>query len=525
MASMDESPPGGWTGRTPKTASANDQLDTENQLKNGPVPRPPKAPATPNSRQPGGKASRDPNATSAAVEADRRYATQEHQRKTRPSHDRISPRLAALNLDSVANEPPVEAPAPAQNSTSGVLASVSGAMTSAFASAAGAASKAVDAVASAVAGRDATFAVDEEVAVAAEPSIVVDESARLAADFELVVSSVNHAERLACAAAAQHAANVAKLRDSEVIIRRLERLVANGGTVSFNGVNGVGLCRVPGLLSFADVKGRKDGAKKTLVVARASYEAAIANVLTTSRDQVVGFEYDESGAAFAAALREAETDAEKLKIILGRGRVLFASSVTAQLSTGSPVRVLSEDSSGVLTEKRLGVLQKALRTSGFKSVSGTGSTLVVLSRIIRVVGEKLAEEPAADRARASARRFRSCMSVVDAALELQLFARLAAAWRPFASAPGHGPVGYVPFDAAERDRLRAVVESYQGKPANPIGHVRFGVPLEPGLLPGLSPPRGSAYLRPVDALSRLSIEELAASLAHGEKIHPHLYVK
>ena len=105
MASMDESPPGGWTGRTPKTASANDQLDTENQLKKGPVPRPPKAPATPNSRQPGGKASRDPNATSAAVEADRRYATQEHQRKTRPGYDRISPRLATLNLDSVADRP------------------------------------------------------------------------------------------------------------------------------------------------------------------------------------------------------------------------------------------------------------------------------------------------------------------------------------------------------------------------------------------------------------------------------------
>ena len=105
MASMDESPPVEWTGRTPKTASANDQLDTENQLKKGPVPRPPKAPATPNSRQPGGKASRDPNATSAAVEADRRYATQEHQRKTRAGYDRISPRLATLNLDSVADRP------------------------------------------------------------------------------------------------------------------------------------------------------------------------------------------------------------------------------------------------------------------------------------------------------------------------------------------------------------------------------------------------------------------------------------
>ncbi len=83
----------------------------------------------------------------------------------------------------------------------------------------------------------------------------------------------------------------------------------------------------------------------------------------------------------------------------------------------------------------------------------------------------------------------------------------------------------MPFDAAERDRLRAVVKSYQGKPANPIGHVRFGVPLEPGLLPGLNPPRGSAYLRPVDALSRLSIEELAASLARGEKVQSHLYFK
>ena len=100
MASMDESPPGEWTGRTPKTASANDQLDTENELKKGPVPRPPKAPATPNSRQPGGKASRDPNETSAAVEADRRHALQEHQRKTRPGHDRLLPRLAALFFGS-----------------------------------------------------------------------------------------------------------------------------------------------------------------------------------------------------------------------------------------------------------------------------------------------------------------------------------------------------------------------------------------------------------------------------------------
>ena len=86
MASMDESQPGDWMGRTPKTTSAIDQLDTKNQLKKGPVPRPPKAPATPNSRRPGGKASRDPNETSAAVEEDRRYALQEHQRKTRPGH-------------------------------------------------------------------------------------------------------------------------------------------------------------------------------------------------------------------------------------------------------------------------------------------------------------------------------------------------------------------------------------------------------------------------------------------------------
>ena len=83
MASMDERP-GEWTGRTPQTASAIDQLDTKNQLKKGPVPRPPKAPATPNSRRPGGKASRDPNETSAAVEQDRHYAREKHQRKTWP---------------------------------------------------------------------------------------------------------------------------------------------------------------------------------------------------------------------------------------------------------------------------------------------------------------------------------------------------------------------------------------------------------------------------------------------------------
>ena len=571
MASMDESPPGGWTGRTPKTASANDQLDTENQLKKGPVPRPPKAPATPNSRQPGGKASRDPNATSAAVEADRRYATQEHQRKTRAGYDRISPRLATLNLDSVADERPVEAPAPAQNSTSGVFASLSTAVASAFASAAGAASMAVDAAASAVAGRDATFAfdeevpvpvavpvpasgaarmlvgatapamagsatamaVDEEVAVAVEASVEVDEEVVVAeglaalasiADVELAAKSANHADRLAAAAAATEAANLAKLQDAEVIIRRLEREVENGGAIVLSQLKP---CRVKGLLSFENVKGKNGkGAKKTLVLARTNLDAAITNVRSRARCQVIGADFDESEGAFAAALRGAETRAETLEIILARCRVLFASSVTATLSSDSPVRVLSEESSDVLTVKRVGVLMKALRTSGFKGVSSSiDSQLMLLSRIIRVVGEKLAEEPAADRARASVRRFRSCLSVVDAAREAELFARLEAAWRPFASAPGHGPVGYVPFDAAERDRLRAVVESYQGKPANPIGHVRFGVPLESGLLPGLSPPRGSSYLVPVDALPHRSIEEFAASLAKAEKARPHLYLQ
>ena len=81
----------------------------------------------------------------------------------------------------------------------------------------------------------------------------------------------------------------------------------------------------------------------------------------------------------------------------------------------------------------------------------------------------------------------------------------------------------MPFNAAERVRLRAVVESQQGKPAHRLGHVRFGVPLEPGLLPDLNPPRGSSYLVPVGALSRRSIEVYAASLAHGEKSTPHLY--
>ena len=139
-------------------------------------------------------------------------------------------------------------------------------------------------------------------------------------------------------------------------------------------------------------------------------------------------------------------------------------------------------------------------------------------------GEKLAEEPAEDRARASVRRFRSCLSVVDAALEAELFARFAAAWRPFASAPDHRALRCVPFDAAEEGRLRAVVKSYQGKPAHQIGHVRFGMPLEPGMLPGLQPPRESAYLVPVDALSRRSIEEFAVKLAHGEKSRPEVYV-
>ncbi len=573
MASMDESPPGDWTGRTPKTASANDQLDTENQLKKGPVPRPPKAPATPNSRRSGGKASRDPSETSAAVEEDRRHALQKHQRKTRPDHDRLSPRLAGLNLDSVADERPVEAPAPPQSSTSGVFASVSGAMTSAFASAAGAASMAVDAVASAVAGRDATFAVDEEipvavavpalgaasmlvgatapavagratamavdeeVAVAAEPSIEVDKevaeglaAAAKLADLELVVSSVNHAERLACAAVAEAAASLAKLRAVEPDIVHLEGVVADGGTITQTPLLKLA---ISGLLPVTIVKKAGPGDRRsvaarmrqTLENVRGNFDDAVAEVLERARDRVIGEDFDESEGAFAAALRGAETDAEKLGLILARCRLLYASSVTATLSSDSPVRVLSVDCSGVLSQKRIFVLNKALRKVVNKGVRISGGSLELLERLMRAVKAKLAEQPAADRARASVNRFRSCLSDVKPSLEAQLFARFVAAWRPFASRPGHGPVGHVPFDAAERDRLRAVVKSYQGKPANPIGHVRFGVPLESGLLPGLSPPRGSAYLVPVDALSRRSIEHYAASLAKSEKEKPHFYLK
>ena len=570
MASMDESQPGDWMGRTPRTASAIDQLDTKNQLEKGPVPRPPKAPATPNSRQPGGKASRDPKETSAAVEADRRHALQEHQRKTRPGHDRLSPRLAALDLDSVADERPVEAPAPPQSSTSGVFASLSTAVTSAFASAAGAASMAVDAAASALAGRDATFAVDEEVpvpvavavpasdaatmavgatapavagratamavdeeaAVAMEASIEVDEEVVVAeglaavasrADVELVVSSVNHADRMSAAAAATEAANLATLRVVKAAVERLEGVVEDGGTITHADVD---VCRAPGLVSFQAERGKKKGlgAAKTLLNARTSLDAAMTNVKSRARDQVIGADFDESEGAFDAALRAAETNAEKLAIILARGRLLRAYSVTATLSSDSPVCVLSEDCSGVLSKTRVGVLLKALRK--VKGGMDTGGTrLDMLDRLLGVVKGKLAEEPAEDRARASVRRFGACLSVVDAALEAEFFRRLEAAWLPYAEAPGHGPVGHVPFDAAERDRLRAVVKSYQGKPANPIGHVRFGVPLEPGLLPGLNPPRGSAYLVPVDALPRRSIEEFAAGLAKPEKEKPHFYRK
>ena len=568
MASMDESPPDEWTGRTPKTASANDQLDTENQLKKGPVPRPPKAPATPNSRQPGGKASRDPNATSAAVEADRRYATQEHQRKTRPSHDRISPRLAALNLDSVADEPPVEAPAPAQNSTSGVLASVSGAMTSAFASAAGVASMAIDAVASAVAGRDATFAVDEEVpvavavpapasgvasmavdaaasvatgqaatiavteeaAVAVEASIDVDEevaeglaAAAQFADEQLAAKSANHADRLAAATAATEAANLEKLRAVVSVLEELELVVENGGKLVLANVK---VCRVPGLVSFEDAKGANGlGAKKTLPRVRTSIDAAVTNVTSRARDQVIGDDYDASEDAFAAALSGAETDAEKLAHLLARARFLSACSISAVLSTDRPIRVISETCSGVASHKRIKALMKAAKQLDVKGRYGKYqlSRLEQLDRLIRIVGEKLAEEPAEARAMASIKRYRSCLSDVNPRLEAELFTRLADAWRPFASKPDHRALRCVPFDAAEHCRLRAVVESYQGKPTNTIGHVRFGMPLEPGMLPGLNPPRDSTYLVPVGELSLQSIEYYAASLAHGEKSTPHLY--
>jgi hypothetical protein len=45
------------------------------------------------------------------------------------------------------------------------------------------------------------------------------------------------------------------------------------------------------------------------------------------------------------------------------------------------------------------------------------------------------------------------------------------------------------------------------------------------LLPDLNPPRESAYLRPVDALSRRSIEEFAEMLYNGERKNPRWYVK
>ena len=203
--------------------------------------------------------------------------------------------------------------------------------------------------------------------------------------------------------------------------------------------------------------------------------------------------------------------------------MLRAYAVTANLSSGSSVRVLSENCSNVLSQKRVGVLVKAARKLDIK---GLGTTkLEDLDMLIRLVGEKLDEEPALDRAQASVRRFRSCLSVVDATLEAELFTRVATAWQPFASAPGHGPVGHVPFSAAERGRLRAVVESQEGKPANQLGHVHFGVPLEPGMLPDLQPQRNSAYLVPCDALSRRSIEEIAAGMARGEKRYPHMYSK
>jgi hypothetical protein len=373
---------------------------------------------------------------------------------------------------------------------------------------------------------EASIEVDEEVVVAEGLAVALK-----LADFELVVRSINHADRLAAAAAATGAANLVMLRAVEPEIEHLERVVENGGTIETKQLTAL---RVPSLLSVTPVKSLKatlgfKGSiarrlKQTLENVRGDFDAAVAEVMERARIQVVGADYDESEDAFAAALRGAETKAEKLAIIVARGRKLYASSVTATLSSDSPVRVLSENFSGVLSQNRIGVLTTALSALDIRNVS-VGTRLERLDSIIKIVEGKLAEEPAGDRALASVNRHRSCLSEVNPSLEAELFARFAAAWQPFASAPGHGPVGHVPFDAAERDRLRAVVKSYQGKPTNPIGHVRFGVPLEPGLLPGLNPPRGSAYLRPVDALSRLSIEELAASLAHGEKIHPHLYVK
>ena len=75
---------------------------------------------------------------------------------------------------------------------------------------------AVDAVASGR-RRDATFAVDEEVAVPVDPATEVDKkvagglaAAAELADVELVVRSVKHADRLAAAAVALEA-NLEKL--------------------------------------------------------------------------------------------------------------------------------------------------------------------------------------------------------------------------------------------------------------------------------------------------------------------------
>jgi len=394
---------------------------------------------------------------------------------------------------------------------------------------------AVDAGASAAVGRDITIAVDEEVAVAAEPSIEVDKevaeglaAAAKLADLELVVSSVNHAERLACAAVAEAAASLAKLRAVEPDIVHLEGVVANGGTFQWPTIRKVA---ISGLLGVTCLTAKKWGGslalrrRRTLENVRGNFNDAVAEVVERARYQVIGYDYDLRERAFEEALNAAETRAEKLAMILAQSRLLYACSVTANLSDDSPARVLSLNFSSVLSQKRVGVLAEAARAVGIEGRLDRGTVLKRLDLVIRLVEGKLAEEPADDRAMASVNRFGACLSVVDAPLEAELFARFVAAWRPFASRPGHGPVGHVPFDAAERDRLRAVVKSYQGKPANPIGHVRFGVPLESGSLPGLSPPRGSSYLVPVDALSRRSIEHYAASLAKSEKKKPHLYLK
>ena len=82
-----------------------------------------------------------------------------------------------------------------------------------------------------------------------------------------------------------------------------------------------------------------------------------------------------------------------MNLIAARCRVLYASSVTAQLSTGRPVRVLSVICSGVASGPRIRVLLKAakpLRIKGVPAPGAGGTCLERLKAIIRAVDAKLA---------------------------------------------------------------------------------------------------------------------------------------